>query len=75
MCYEYGRLLCLMPRGSFISYYAMKDSRPLYTAASRLTKLRSAGRGCDAVPFPTWRAEDGKDDFRFAALGGRAKSR
>ena len=32
-----------MPRGSFISYYTMEDSRPLYTAAARLTKLRSAG--------------------------------
>ena len=33
---------------------AVKDDscRPLYTAAALLTKLRSAGRGCDAVPFP-----------------------
>ena len=39
--------------GSFISYYTMKDSRPLYTAAARLTKLRSAGGGCHGtVPFP-----------------------
>ena len=30
----------------------MKDSRPLDTSAARLTKSRSAGRGCDTVPFP-----------------------
>ena len=44
--------MLLMPTGSFIYYYTMKDPRPLYTAAARLARLRSAGRGCDAVPFP-----------------------
>ena len=27
-------------------------AKHMYTAAAHLTKLRSAGRGCDAVPFP-----------------------
>ena len=40
--------LLSMPTGSFISYYTMKDSRPLYTAAARLTKLRSGRAGDDA---------------------------
>ena len=53
-----------MTRGNFISYYAMKDSRLLYTAAAREFET-SRGGGLEGTPVCDERHDcPGTTDFR-----------